>query len=987
MSLPERLDPNIWGAEAAQSREVRAAEADIGQTGASAASSAASAARTAGQAVTEEQTRGSVVSKAQSDAELAALRVEAQRRTMERLERNQRPASQAQINAQRTLRNQLERLVTARQLIQDRSLATGFGSTTLAEFGGTSAAEVDSLLAPIRATNGFDAVNKMRAESPTGVGLGGNTSDTDLRMLQASEGAFDLKRNDDALIGEIDYAIEARLINGGNIGISPYVMAEILGPSLVEQFAPSLRAWRPSPGDEQVILDYVNRTRADNTFDPTDYATLMAQAYERATGERADEGFVGAALDTAYELQGGTEPLEGLGYDVADSSVRELAVQRVSAQEPDTLSAGDVAVGALENFIPSTLNMAVDTVRALTIDAPETLEGIIGVIGGATGLSEDTETWDAVRDYYVGRYGSAEGFKRALMTDPAGILADIAGIATLGGTTVAKTLGTVGRVTRIGQLANAARKAEGFTAAASALDPLAIAGRTTAGAANLAGKVASATATGVPAGIAGVPTAVVRRAVDAGRRGSTEFTDYLTGSGDANNIVNQLKTSVSELFAQRSADYQLARSQLNLNETVPFALIDDALIRTETMGRFRDVPPTRRAPEAWTKARDLVNEFRTRGYNDVESVDAMKQQLGELRDSYAYGTPEHRVVSDIYNGVRGAITEAAPQYANMMQDYSTASAALDDVIATLATNSASPDVVLGKLRRQIGGNTPRGTTVIDLLEGTQSGAGISDRVAGLALASDDPSRFANLGSTGAGAIGLATGNPAAAIPATMVNSITPRGVGQFAYDTGRRANAVSEFGRRIADAPVIGGQSIADMATKYLAPVATYGPSALRVANPAIIQPLVDPYEAPQPSAALSGEPVTPYADMLPSFIRGGSGISLDALADRYGASSGPEVSLDNLARQYEGAPDQRSPSTAQTGVVTIGGRPAVYDEMTDSYLDVETGEVLGEGAPAQYARGGRVRTAMVPNPVPSMYRKGGRVTRKRPVPTRALKG
>jgi hypothetical protein len=95
--------------------------------------------------------------------------------------------------------------------------------------------------------------------------------------------------------------------------------------------------------------------------------------------------------------------------------------------------------------------------------------------------------------------------------------------------------------------------------------------------------------------------------------------------------------------------------------------------------------------------------------------------------------------------------------------------------------------------------------------------------------------------------------------------------------------------------------------------------------------------------------------------------ISLEDLAAQY---SQPEQTAQTApsAQPVRPAVDTTAPSTADTGVVLMRGRPTRYDPAADVFVDIETGEVVDEGEPAQ-------------------YRNGGRVARKRPVPTRALKG
>lgn len=58
-----------------------------------------------------------------------------------------------------------------------------------------------------------------------------------------------------------------------------------------------------------------------------------------------------------------------------------------------------------------------------------------------------------VGKYFEGRYGSMEGFKKAIATDPVGVLADLSSVLSLGGSAAARAPGMVGK---IGEIAGAA---------------------------------------------------------------------------------------------------------------------------------------------------------------------------------------------------------------------------------------------------------------------------------------------------------------------------------------------------------------------------------------------------------------------------------------------------------------------------------------------------------------------------------------------------
>lgn len=968
MSLPERLDPNIWGQQDTQSRAARAETATIAQREASAASAAASAEST-------RATLPSDVRLGEAQATGAELRNEQLRRALQAgAGASTRRFGDELAAAEQEMLTIVQNVLQARRLSRDMFGATGFGHSAMANYfpGGSPAQDVAGLLPNIASYTALNKLMELKTDprNETGGALG-QVTERELAMLMSALGALDPNMSDEEFQRQADRVLEGVLMAYNKLGGDPYAVAGLMAPDEVERYAPMLRGWRALPEDEQALIRYANEQREAGTFDPAVYAQLTAEAYARATGRQPDEQFILNAMTAGEELAAQPGAISGLSYDEADQAVREQAVRIVQGQGADQIGLSEALGGAAINFIPSTFELAYDTVRALTVDAPDTIEGIVDIVAGATGLSEDDTAWEAVKDYYEGRYGSSQGFLQALRTDPAGIMADIAGIATGGGLIAAKTAGTAGRVSRIAALSNAARAAEGFTAAAAKLDPLMTAAELGSRGIRMGASAIGNVATEVPARMAGVPGGAVEQAVSAGRRGSTAFTEQMTGAPNAPNPVDQLDTAVSELYDRRSLEYQNARNNLNLNETVPFTEIDRALLDTQSVGRYRDID-YRRAPQAWQDASDIIERFRSAGYNDVGAVDAMKQQLGALRDTFPLGSPERSVVQDIYNGVRTAITQSAPEYAKMMEDYSAASDALSDIRATLSAGAASPDTTLRRLQQQVAGTGPRGRTVLDIIESTQSGAGIGDAVAGLALSGTRPS-----GMTSALApMAALTGSPEAIAALT----VTPQSVGRRAYQIGQGFGSAERIANTMS-APLSG------LVQKYAGAVdpALLG---LRMANPTLIQPQVDPFTPPAEPAyteeerlLLEQEPrnILPFTAQLG--VAPGD-VSLADLSRQYQISTPSEaVSLEALAGRYtEPAPTAAAPAG---DVREINGRTAIFDPTANAWLDLETGEPLAEQG---FRKGGRV--AAIPAPPLRMYAHGGRVQpRKRRAMTHTLKG
>jgi hypothetical protein len=81
--------------------------------------------------------------------------------------------------------------------------ATGLGSGLLEGVRGSNAADTAALAETIKANIGFDRLQKMREESPTGGALGA-ISDTEMRLLSSVLGSIEQSQSDDQLIENID---------------------------------------------------------------------------------------------------------------------------------------------------------------------------------------------------------------------------------------------------------------------------------------------------------------------------------------------------------------------------------------------------------------------------------------------------------------------------------------------------------------------------------------------------------------------------------------------------------------------------------------------------------------------------------------------------------------------------------------------------------------------------------------------------------------
>jgi len=929
--MPEPLTFDEYDVpSAAPTLRERQGEATIDRSQAAAASSQASAASSE---ATVEEKRTLLPARTRTATALADYQEARAAQAKIALEKAQRltsalPTAEQVPTARTTLLRELRNLSQAKELSKTMFGASGVGYSTIGQLSGFPGAQVDALLKPILANEAFKELSAMRAASPTGGALG-NVTEMELKLLQAAGGFVPPEGGDEAFQQGIDDLIAKRIEVLNKLGVAPGELAEALGPANAEQFAPMVKSYRFRKEDEAALENYVSTKMADGTFDPTDFAALMGQAYYNATGNIPDEAYVGGAMETGFSLmEGGATTLGALAYDSTDEGARKRMLMEANVLKKDDPSLLETLEGAALNFVPSTFQLAGDTVQAFTVDLPDTLEGVAQIVGGAVGLTDPAQ-WDAVKDYFGERYGTIDGFKRAVKTDPASIAADVAGIATGGALLTAKTASTAGKLGNIAALSNAAKKAEGFAEVAAKLDPLNTAAALTKvgvkAAAGTAGRVGS-----VAARLTGAQPADLVQAANAGRRGSPEFLDTLEGRKAPEDAIGKADAALSELYQKRSADYTRRMDRLKKQpEMLDFKDVLDAVDDVRNVGRHKGIDISG-AASVWDEVDAKIAEFESAGLNSIEDFDAMKQSINNIATKYPRGTPENKVASEVARSINKTITAKAPIYANIMGDYRAASDTLSDIKASISAGANSRDTTLGKLRRSASGKGPRGRRVIDVLESTQAGRGLGDMLAGQNLAAAEPNMMgASLG-TGAAAV---TGDPSTMAMSTM----SAQGLGRGAYRVGQGMGQIDKARQLLSQVP--GVDRMAELATKYADPTM----QGIRMANP-VVQSMVDPV------------PISEPAD-----------VDLDALKKAYAVSApgigpalGGQISLGQLQERYAGPTlggfqPEMAPAPVEGGnnmsTVVMGGREVFFDPELGEYVDAATGEPV-EG----YKRGGQVR-------------------------------
>jgi hypothetical protein len=471
------------------------------------------------------------------------------------------------------------------------------------------------------------------------------------------------------------------------------------------------------------------------------------------------------------------------------------------APEPEKpLSWADVPGKAIENAPASALKFGEALVQPILhpIDTGKAIfdvgYGLASKLHGALGGTQDPETKakdeaaaNAVGEHFKSRYGSMDGRKKALAEDPVGVLADLSVVLTGGGAALSRGPGVVAKV---GEVASKT---------GNAIDPLVNAGRAVKATGTAAANVAGMTT--------GAGTRPFVDAYNAGREGNAAFKDNMRGKVPQEAAVDLAESAVQQMGKQRAADYQASMASTNASQQ-PLSLrpairaIDDA----RDMAYFRGVPKSEAAAKVIDAIEAKVAEFSGlpglgQRFQTAESLDALKQSIGEIRQATQQGTLERRIADSVYHKIKDQIVKEVPEYAKAMKDYQGASDMINEARRTLSVNDrATTDTTLRKLqsskRDGVNANFGQRAKLVDEL--SQYEPDLSPALSGQTLNSLSPKGLARM-----------VGNPVVAGAAAMQNPLSlamlplssPRLMGEATYGMGRGAGMVEQAANALGLTP------------------------------------------------------------------------------------------------------------------------------------------------------------------------------------------
>lgn len=462
------------------------------------------------------------------------------------------------------------------------------------------------------------------------------------------------------------------------------------------------------------------------------------------------------------------------------------------------MSWGDVAKSAVTNIPGSAVEFGKSMAQPFLhpIDTFTNLKNVAQGAAEKAGLSPTTgheKYAEALGQFISDRYGSMENFKKTLASDPVGVAADFSMITTGGGSALARAPGYIGRA---GEIAAQAGRA---------LDPVSNAARIAAPVARGAGRLAAEVSGGLTH-TGAMPVETAARAGYEGGPAARAFQENLRDQAPMSEAVEDAQRAVSNMRAQRGAAYRNSMTGLSANQVIYpgiWADIQQAARRAGSVATFRGQslsPSTQAIRQQIADAVYRWHQLPPAQFHTLEGFDALKRQIGDIRDSTQPRTPERRIADEMYNGVRNAIVRADPEYGRTMAAYEQASHQLREIEKTLSLppdRRTGPvvDTALRKLQSTLRDNVNtsfgRRRELLQFL--MDNGAPhLMEQLAGQAMKPWLPRGLGRLGmQLGAEMAALAAGagltGPHLLAAAPLAAAMSPRLTGEAAYYAGRAA--------------------------------------------------------------------------------------------------------------------------------------------------------------------------------------------------------
>lgn len=480
--------------------------------------------------------------------------------------------------------------------------------------------------------------------------------------------------------------------------------------------------------------------------------------------------------DTESALKWSDVPMEALNNTPRSAGNFVSGIYNAVAHPIDTAtSIGKLALGTAENVGGGIVNKAVGLFNPDLVALNDKLRV----------PSESENMADAVGGFYKQRYGSANGFKEALATDPVGVLADASTVLTGGGSLMAKS-------PKLASLANAA------TNTGNTVNPINLALKTASKGAKMLGNGTANIIGGIGTHTGGESLKQAYRAGVEGGDAAKALTGNMRGNTAMTDVLDEARAGLQAMAKEKAAAYRDGMAQVSGDKTVlDFNGIDKAVNDAFKVASFNGKATNTKAFDVHQNIADEINAWKQLNPNEFhtpEGLDALKQKISGIQEAIPFEQKTARAVAGkIYNSIKAEISKQAPAYSKTMQGYSDASNQITEIERALSLGGkSSVDTAMRKLQSLMrnNANTNYGNR-LDLAKQLEKQGGVSlmPSLAGQSLNSWTPRGLGNAVAGATGGAGLVTMNPLA-IPALALQS--PRLMGEAAFKTGQVNGLLSD---------------------------------------------------------------------------------------------------------------------------------------------------------------------------------------------------
>jgi hypothetical protein len=468
----------------------------------------------------------------------------------------------------------------------------------------------------------------------------------------------------------------------------------------------------------------------------------------------------------------------------------------------------DVPIQAITNIPKSAVEFGKNIYESV-IHPFDTLEGIGHLVVGAghalkpkhieafmqkggweeKDLEKSIQTANAVGDFYKNRYGSVEGFKEAVATDPVGVASDLATILS-GGAGLANKTGVVNKATQIaGKMGASPETLATAGKVAENLNPV-----------TATGNVISAVGKPLLGSLTGVGSENIANAAKAGYAEDTSFVNQMRGNAAMNEPLDAARANLETMRQNRGNAYRSGMTDITNDKSIlNFDAINKSLKDAKDSISFKGQTGAEVPTEVHEKLSKIVNDWQKLDpaeYHTPEGLDFLKQKIGDYTKTIGYEhTNANRIGSDIYNSIKNTISTQAPKYAEVMKDYHEASDTIKEIEKALSLgNKASADTAMRKLqsitRNNVSTNYGQRLNLAQQLE-QEGGRPFINALSGQAMNSSTARGLAGTAENFSTLGGFLHPGLWAALPFQ-----TPRIVGEGLYAGGRAAKAVSKLSKK-----------------------------------------------------------------------------------------------------------------------------------------------------------------------------------------------